>query len=145
MVDGDMNQMESSTIINYNLSGAIKGIVLSKDSKASCCQDFKLYECKKQFVIQDVDTVGEFANFSRKEGSSSYAAITGHDDMAMSCVTAAAAFNNKQFQNFVEDLIDPNIDNNIVSFNYDLMSYIDRATPQFSTPTNGRFSYGGGW
>ena len=145
MVDGDMNQMESSSIINYNPKGAIKGITLTKDSKASCCQDFKQYECKCQFVIQDADTVGEFANFSRKEGSSSYAAITGHDDMAMSCVTAAAAFDNKQFQNFVEDLIDPSVDNNVTAFNYDLMSYIDKATPQFTAPTrSGSFSYGGG-
>lgn len=145
MVDGDMNQMEASSIINYNTGGAIKGITLSKDSKASCCQDFKLYECKHQFVIQDTDTVGEFANFSRKEGSSSYAAITGHDDMAMSCVTAAAAFNNKQFQNFVEDLITPDNDTNIVSFDYDIMSYIDNATPHFSTPqSRSGFSYGGG-
>lgn len=127
MVDGDMNQMESSSIINYNTRGAIKGITLSKDSKASCCQDFKLYECKQQFIIQDVDTVGEFANFSRKEGSSSYSAITGHDDMCMSCITAAASFNNRQFQNFVEDLLTPDNDTTI-SFNYDLMSYINRAT-----------------
>ena len=65
--------------------------------------------------------------------------------MAMSCVTAAAAFDNKQFQNFVEDLIDPSADNNVTAFNYDLMSYIDKATPQFTAPTrSGSFSYGGG-
>lgn len=131
MVDGEMNQMEASSIINYNPTGNIKGLVLTKDSKASCCQDFRVLESKRQIVLQDIDTVGEFANFSRKEGSSSYAAITGHDDMAMSCVTASAAYNNRQFQNFIEDLIDPSMDTNIAAFNYDLMSYIDNASQSF--------------
>ena len=32
----------------------------------------------------------------------------------------------------------------VSSLNYDLMSYIDRATPRFTTPNTGKFSYGGG-
>lgn len=146
MVDGEMNQMEASNILNYNPKGAIKGIVLSKDSKASCCQDFRTYECRRQIVLQDADTVGEFANFSRKEGSSSYAAITGHDDMAMSCVTAAAAFNNKQFQQFIEDLIDPSMDNNVQAFNYDIMSYMNDVRTVQPIARGKAISYGGnGW
>lgn len=107
-VFGDRNMFDSSTVLKFKRGLDTNkydfGLKLNRDNKKILCQDCKRNIGVGRLVIHDVENVEQFKLFGRH--GESYAAITGHDDIAMTCVDANAFFENRDFEWLADMVID---------------------------------------
>jgi len=97
---GDKNDFDPSTVLKFKRAADRKvaepGLKLNKDNKLIYCQNTRKHINSGRMIIHEPETIGEFNLFGRN--GSTYAAITDHDDRAMSCVDASAFFDNRDFR-----------------------------------------------
>lgn len=105
-VFGDRNDFDSSCVLKFKRSiDGMKyehGLRLTHDTKLIYCHNAKKNIGSGRMILHEEKTIGEFNIFGRVK--SSYAAITDHDDMAMTCVNANSFFDNRDFA-WIADLV----------------------------------------
>lgn len=99
-VFGERNDFDTSVIVRFKRSvdntRLEPGLRLTHDNKLIYCQNAKKNIGAGRMILHDDETIQEFNLFGRK--GSSWAAITDHDDMAMSCIDANAFFDSRDFE-----------------------------------------------
>lgn len=99
-VFGNKNNFDQSTILKFKRSMDSEkleyGLRLNSDNKKIYCQKCKRNIGIGKMVLHDYETIEQFKLFGKMK--TSYAAITGHDDMAMTCVDANAFFDTRDFK-----------------------------------------------
>lgn len=99
-VFGERNDFDPSIILKFKRSlDSAKlepGLKINRDNKLIYCQNCKKNIGSGRMIVHEDETVGEFNLFGRQ--GNSWAAITDHDDKAMSCVDANAFFDTRDFE-----------------------------------------------
>ena len=98
----NMNE-EIAGIKNKNAK-TIPGIRWSAESKKTGCAMLKMMIEKKELIIRDIVQIGELENFEDKNGSGSYKASYGHDDMMMTLVQLPMVLQTGKYKEFIEDI-----------------------------------------
>jgi len=118
----NMNE-EIAGIKNKNAK-TIPGMRWTAESKKTGCAMLKIMIEKGELIIRDIIQIGELENFEDKNGSGSYKASYGHDDMMMTLVQLPMVLQTGKYKEFIEDIIEQsklNTLNNLQSqreFNY---------------------------
>ena len=118
----NMNE-EIAGIKNKNAK-TIPGIRWTAESKKTGCAMLKIMLEKGELIIKDIIQIGELENFEDKNGSGTYKASYGHDDMIMTLVQLPMVLQTGKYKEFIEDIIEQsklNTLNNLQSqkeFNY---------------------------
>lgn len=84
----------------------IPGIRFSSGNKKVACALLKMMLEKKIIIITDLITVSELENFEDLNGSGSYKASYGHDDLIMTFCQIPMLENTGKFKDLIEDLIE---------------------------------------
>lgn len=82
----------------------IPGIRFSSGNKKVACALLKMMIEKKIIIITDLVTVSELENFEDLNGSGSYKASYGHDDLIMTFCQIPMLENTGKFKDLIEDL-----------------------------------------
>lgn len=82
----------------------IPGIRFSPGNKKVACALLKMMIEKKIIIITDLVTVSELENFEDLNGSGSYKASYGHDDLIMTFCQLPMLENTGKFKDLIEDL-----------------------------------------
>ena len=98
----NMNE-EIAGIKNKNAK-TIPGIRWSAESKKTGCAMLKMMIEKGELIIRDIVQIGELENFEDKNGSGSYKASYGHDDMMMTLVQLPMVLQTGKYKEFIEDI-----------------------------------------
>lgn len=98
----NMNE-EIAGIKNKNAK-TIPGIRWSAESKKTGCAMLKMMIEKGELIIRDIVQIGELENFEDKNGSGSYKASYGHDDMMMTLVQLPMVLQTSKYKEFIEDI-----------------------------------------
>ena len=98
----NMNE-EIAGIKNKNAK-TIPGIRWSGESKKTGCAMLKMMIEKGELIIRDIVQIGELENFEDKNGSGSYKASYGHDDMMMTLVQLPMVLQTGKYKEFIEDI-----------------------------------------
>lgn len=118
----NMNE-EIAGIKNKNAK-TIPGIRWTSESKKTGCAMLKMMLEKGELIIRDIIQIGELENFEDKNGSGTYKASYGHDDMIMTLVQLPMVLQTGKYKEFIEDIFEQsklNTLNNLQSqreFNY---------------------------
>lgn len=118
----NMNE-EIAGIKNKNAK-TIPGMRWTAESKKTGCAMLKIMLEKGELVIKDIIQIGELENFEDKNGSGTYKASYGHDDMIMTLVQLPMVLQTGKYKEFIEDIIEQsklNTLNNLqsqIEFNY---------------------------
>ena len=94
---------EIAGIKNKNAK-TIPGIRWSAESKKTACAMLKMMIEKGELIIRDIVQIGELENFEDKNGSGSYKASYGHDDMMMTLVQLPMVLQTGKYKEFIEDI-----------------------------------------
>ena len=94
---------EIAGIKNKNAK-TIPGIRWSAESKKTGCAMLKMMIEKGELIIRDIVQIGELENFEDKNGSGSYKASYGHDDMMMTLVQLPMVLQTGKYKEFIEDI-----------------------------------------
>lgn len=100
----NMNE-EIAGIKNKNAK-TIPGMRWSAESKKTGCAMLKMMIEKGDLIIRDIVQIGELENFEDKNGSGSYKASYGHDDMMMTLVQLPMVLQTGKYKEFIEDIIE---------------------------------------
>ena len=98
----NMNE-EIAGIKNTNAK-TLPGIRWSAESKKTGCAMLKMMIEKGELIIRDIVQIGELENFDDKNGSGSYKASYGHDDMMMTLVQLPMVLQTSKYKEFIEDI-----------------------------------------
>ena len=101
---GNMNE-EIAGLRNKN-SKTIPGMRWSAESKKTGCAMLKMMLEKGELIIRDIVQIGELENFEDKNGSGSYKASYGHDDMMMTLVQLPMVVQTGKYKEFIQDIIE---------------------------------------
>ena len=112
---GNMNE-EIAGLKNKN-SKTIPGMRWSAESKKTGCAMLKMMLEKGELIIRDIVQIGELENFEDKNGSGSYKASYGHDDMMMTLVQLPMVVQTGKYKEFIEEINENRVTNQN-SFNY---------------------------
>lgn len=99
---GNMNE-EIAGLRNKN-SKTIPGMRWSAESKKTGCAMLKMMLEKGELIIKDIIQIGELENFEDKNGSGSYKASYGHDDMMMTLVQLPMVVQTGKYKEFIEEI-----------------------------------------
>ena len=93
----------------------IPGIRLTASNKVTACS------LNGYIIIRDYFTISEIENFEDKNGSGSYAASYGHDDIVMTLVQIPMLQQTARYKSLLEDMSEPNLqqmnyDNNMIDY-----------------------------
>lgn len=99
---GNMNE-EIAGLRNKN-SKTIPGMRWSAESKKTGCAMLKMMLEKGELIIRDIIQIGELENFEDKNGSGSYKASYGHDDMMMTLVQLPMVVQTGKYKEFIEEI-----------------------------------------
>lgn len=102
----------------------IPGIKITSVNKPVLCSMLKMLLEKSKLKIYDIGTITELENFEDKNGTGSYKAKYGHDDIIMSFCQLPALEQNIRFKNFLEDIETTSEYSNIES-KFDMSGYDD--------------------
>lgn len=83
----------------------IPGIRFTPGNKGISCSLLKMLIEKDIVRINDLVTCGELENFEDKNGSGTYKASYGHDDIIMTCVQIPQLQQTIKYKNFIEDIL----------------------------------------
>lgn len=112
---GNMNE-EIAGLKNKN-SKTIPGMRWSAESKKTGCAMLKMMLEKGELIIRDIVQIGELENFEDKNGSGSYKASYGHDDMMMTLVQLPMVVQTGKYKEFIEEINENRVTNQN-SFNF---------------------------
>ena len=119
---GEKNDFDPSIVLKFKRTADSKhaepGLRLNKDNKLIYCQNTRKHINSGRMILHEPATTDEFNLFGRQ--GSTYAAITDHDDRAMSCVDANAFFENRDFR-WIADIVleeNPEIEEELYKFIY---------------------------
>lgn len=112
---GNMNE-EIAGLKNKN-SKTIPGMRWSAESKKTGCAMLKMMLEKGELIIRDIVQIGELENFEDKNGSGSYKASYGHDDMMMTLVQLPMVVQTGKYKEFIEEINERSVTNQN-SFNF---------------------------
>ena len=93
----------------------IPGIRLTASNKVTGCSLLKILLENGYIIIRDYFTISEIENFEDKNGSGSYAASYGHDDIVMTLVQIPMLQQTARYKSLLEDMSEPNLQ----QMNYD--------------------------
>lgn len=93
----------------------IPGIRLTASNKVTGCSLLKILLENGYIIIPDYFTISEIENFEDKNGSGSYAASYGHDDIVMTLVQIPMLQQTARYKSLLEDMSEPNLQ----QMNYD--------------------------
>ena len=91
----------------------IPGIKFTSGNKKTACALLKMELEKFNIEIYDLVTVGEIENFEDKNGSGTYKASYGHDDIVMTLCQIPMLKNTPKYKDFVEEFEINNIKTNL--------------------------------
>ena len=91
----------------------IPGIKFTPGNKKTACSMLKIDLEKELINLVDLITVGELENFEDKNGSGSYRAAEGHDDIIMTCCQIPMAKQTLLYKDWLEDYELPKVQNTI--------------------------------
>lgn len=91
----------------------IPGIKFTAGNKKTACSMLKIDLEKELINLIDLRTVGELENFEDKNGSGSYKAAEGHDDIIMTCCQIPMAKQTLLYKDWLEDYELSKVQNNI--------------------------------
>ena len=99
----------------------IPGIRLTASNKVTGCSLLKILLENGYIIIRDYFTISEIENFEDKNGSGSYAASYGHDDIVMTLVQIPMLQQTARYKSLLEDMSEPNLqqmnyDNNMIDY-----------------------------
>ena len=99
----------------------IPGIRLTASNKVTACSLLKILLENGYIIIPDYFTISEIENFEDKNGSGSYAASYGHDDIVMTLVQIPMLQQTARYKSLLEDMSEPNLqqmnyDNNMIDY-----------------------------
>ena len=99
----------------------IPGIRLTASNKVTACSLLKILLENGYIIIRDYFTISEIENFEDKNGSGSYAASYGHDDIVMTLVQIPMLQQTARYKSLLEDMSEPNLqqmnyDNNMIDY-----------------------------
>ena len=99
----------------------IPGIRLTASNKVTACSLLKILLENGYIIIRDYFTISEIENFEYKNGSGSYAASYGHDDIVMTLVQIPMLQQTARYKSLLEDMSEPNLqqmnyDNNMIDY-----------------------------
>ena len=99
----------------------IPGIRLTASNKVTACSLLKILLENGYIIICDYFTISEIENFEDKNGSGSYAASYGHDDIVMTLVQIPMLQQTARYKSLLEDMSEPNLqqmnyDNNMIDY-----------------------------
>lgn len=99
----------------------IPGIRLTASNKVTGCSLLKILLENGYIIIPDYFTISEIENFEDKNGSGSYAASYGHDDIVMTLVQIPMLQQTARYKSLLEDMSEPNLqqmnyDNNMIDY-----------------------------
>lgn len=99
----------------------IPGIRLTASNKVTGCSLLKILLENGYIIIPDYFTISEIENFEDKNGSGSYAASYGHDDIVMTLVQIPMLQQTARYKSLLEDMSEPNsqqmnYDNNMIDY-----------------------------
>jgi hypothetical protein len=124
---GDIDGFDLTHIIKYkkqsleeeiaagtgSTSKFIPGIKFTPGNKKTACSMLKIDLEKELINLVDLITVGELENFEDKNGSGSYRAAEGHDDIIMTCCQIPMAKQTLLYKDWLEDYELTKVQNNI--------------------------------
>lgn len=106
-VFGDKNEFSRDIILKFKRSldsdTYTYGLRVNAENKKIHCQMMRTNTSCGRIIVHDIPTIKEFNVFGLRK--SSYEAITGHDDLAMTCVNANAFFETKAFGWIADNVI----------------------------------------
>ena len=105
----NMNE-EIAGIKNKNAK-TIPGMRWTAESKKTGCAMLKMMLEKGELVIKDIIQIGELENFEDKNGSGTYKASYGHDDMIMTLVQLPMVLQTSKYKEFIEEINESHITN----------------------------------
>lgn len=126
-IDGNYDGFDLSHIVKYKRqsleeeiaagvksnSKFIPGIKFTAGNKKTACSMLKIDLEKELINLIDLRTVGELENFEDKNGSGSYKAAEGHDDIIMTCCQIPMAKQTLLYKDWLEDYELSKVQNNI--------------------------------
>lgn len=123
----------------FKNSKTIPGIRFTSSNKITACSLLKMMFEKKDVITNDIVTIGELENFEDKNGSGTYKASYGHDDIIMTFTQLPLLKQTVKYKNFIEDY------NALSQYNitniYDSADINNENTTFFNfTPTNPLFT-----
>ena len=81
----------------------IPGIRMSSSNKVTACSLLKMMFEKEDIITHDIVTIGELENFEDRNGSGSYKANYGHDDIIMTFVQLPLLKQTSRYKNFIAE------------------------------------------
>ena len=88
---------------NNSKRKTIPGIRFTANNKKTACALLKMILEKFDIEITDLVTIGEIENFEDKNGSGTYKASYGHDDIIMTLCQLPMLKNTAKYKDFMED------------------------------------------
>jgi hypothetical protein len=105
----NMNE-EIAGLKNKNAK-TIPGMRWTAESKKTGCAMLKMMLEKGELIIRDIIQIGELENFEDKNGSGTYKASYGHDDMIMTLVQLPMVLQTGKYKEFIEEINESYITN----------------------------------
>ena len=106
-VFGDKNEFSKDIVLKFKRSldsdAYTYGLRVNAENKKIHCQMMRTNSSCGRMIIHDIPTIKEFNLFGLRKNS--YEAITGHDDLAMTCVNANSFFETKAFGWIADNVI----------------------------------------
>ena len=101
----------------------IPGIRLTASNKVTACSLLKILLENGYIIIRDYFTISEIENFEDKNGSGSYAASYGHDDIVMTLVQIPMLQQTARYKSLLEDMSEPNLQQ--MDYNNNMIDYFN--------------------
>lgn len=89
--------------MKFKNSKMIPGIRMSSSNKVTACSLLKMMFEKEDIITHDIVTIGELENFEDRNGSGSYKANYGHDDIIMTFVQLPLLKQTSRYKNFIAE------------------------------------------
>ena len=89
--------------LKFKNSKMIPGIRMSSSNKVTACSLLKMMFEKEDIITHDIVTIGELENFEDRNGSGSYKANYGHDDIIMTFVQLPLLKQTSRYKNFIAE------------------------------------------
>ena len=120
--------------LKFKNSKMIPGIRMSSSNKVTACSLLKMMFEKEDIITHDIVTIGELENFEDRNGSGSYKANYGHDDIIMTFVQLPLLKQTSRYKNFIAEYsayAENNLDGSDGSFDNPYTLTQNEFNPQF--------------
>lgn len=118
IVKYEIKSIDENVIGKKSKSQYRPGIKFTSSSKPIACTLLKMMIENKELMINDLVTCGELENFEDKNGSGTYKASYGHDDLIMTLVQLPMLKQTLRYSEFIEDMVFAEIDKKMTTSLY---------------------------